>query len=130
LPEYLSQGTEKEFISLRYAARKLYDKALAENKLLAGAAERSGSLNAGLTPASPDETLNFLAMRIAEYIPVFGRKDASPLLSRIEKSDINESSFRDGASALKHHMHPRAIYWNNLAVKKQDFDTQLSRMLA
>jgi len=119
------------FISLRHAARKLYDKALLENKLLARTAEKSGGgINAGLTPASPDETLDFMAIRIAECIPVFGRKDSSPLLSRIEKSDINESSFRDGASVLKNHMHPRAIYWNNLAVKKRDFDAQLSRMLA
>ena len=121
--------TEPEFISLRHAARKLYDKALTENKLLARAAERSGSLNTGLTPASPDETLNFMALRIAESIPVFGRKDPSTLLSRIEKSDIDQSSFRDGANLLKNILYPRAIHWKNLAVKKQDFDAHISKML-
>lgn len=86
-------------------------------------------MNAGLTPASPDETLDFMAIRIAECIPVFGKKDSSTLLLRIEKSDINESSFRDGANVLKNNMHPRLIYWNNLAVKKQDFHAHILSML-
>jgi len=121
--------TDSEFISLRQAARKLYDKALAENKALARAAERSGSLNTGLTPASPDETLNFMAMRIADCIPVFGRKESSTLLLEIEKSDINQSSFRDGANLLKDVLYPRATYWNGLVVKKHDFETHILKML-
>ena len=120
---------DSEFISLRHAARKLYDKALAENKALAREAERSGSLNTGLTPASPDETLNFMAMRIADFIPVFGRKESSTLLLEIEKSDINQSSFRDGANLLKDVLYPRATYWNDLVVKKHDFETQILKML-
>jgi len=121
--------TGPEFISLRHAARKLYDKALAENKLLARAAERSGSLNTGLTPVSPDETLNFMAMRIADCIPVFGKKGSSTLLLEIERSDINQSSFRDGANLLRNVLYPRAIYWNSLAVKKQDFEAHILKML-
>lgn len=118
-----------ELMSLRHAARKLYAKALAENKLLARAAERSGSLNTGLTPASPDETLNFLAMRIADCIPLFGRKNSSTLLARIDKSDIAVSSFRDGANLLKNVLYPRLTYWHALAVKKQDFETHIPKML-
>ena len=122
-------ASEPEFISLRQAARKLYERALAENKLFAGAAERSGSLNAGLTPASPDETLNFMALRIADCIPVFGRKGSSTLLLEIEKSDIGQSSFRDGANVLKNILYPRSTYWSYLAVKKQDFEAHILKML-
>jgi hypothetical protein len=122
-------NTAPEFISLRYAARKLYEKARTANKSLARTAERSGSLNTGLTPASPDETLNFMAMRIADCIPVFGRKGTSTSVSEIEKSDINQSSFRDGAKLLKHVVYPRATYWNDLAVNKQDFETHMVKML-
>jgi hypothetical protein len=120
---------DPEFISLRHAARKLYERARTENQLLARTAERSGSLNTGLTPASPDETLNFMAMRIADHIPVFGRKGPTALLLEIEKSDINQSSFRDGADLLRNVLYPRAIYWNDLAVNKQDFETHISKML-
>lgn len=116
-------------MSLRHAARKLYEKALAQNKSLARAAERSGSLNTGLTPASPDETLNYLALRIADCIPLFGRKDSSTSLARIEKSDLSVSSFREGAHLLKNVLCPRLIYWHDLAVKKQDFEAQISKML-
>ena len=131
--ELLAQGapSEPEFISLRHAARKLYDRALLKNKLLARAAEKSGGgINAGLTPASPDESLEFMAVRIAECIPVFGKKDSSTLLLEIEKSDIDQATFRDGANVLKNTLYPRVIYWKNLAVKKQDFEAQLLQMLS
>lgn len=130
-PQFQTEGTpaERELISLRHAARKLYDKALAENKSLAGAAERSGSLNAGLTPASPDETLHFMAMRIADCISVFGRKGSSTVLAKIAKSDLDASSFRDGANLLRNMLYPRTAYWNDLAVRKQDFETHISKML-
>ena len=68
-------------------------------------------------------------MRIADYIPVFGRKDCLTLLSKIEKSDIDEASFRDGANQLKSILYPRSIYWIDLAVKKQDFVAHISKML-
>ena len=132
-PEFLAPGTpsEPEFISLRHAARKLYEQALLKNKLLARAAEKSGGgINAGLTPASPDESLEFMALRIAECIPVFGRKETSTLLSTIEKSDIDQSTFRDGATVLRNTLYPRAIYWKNLAVKKQDFEAHILKMLS
>ena len=118
-----------DLMSLRHAARKLYEKALAENKFLARAAERSGSLNTGLTPASPDETLNFLAMRIADCIPVFGKKGSSTSLASIDKSDIAAASFRDGANLLKNVLYPRLTYWHDLTVQKQDFEAQISKML-
>lgn len=132
-PQLLTQSTssEPEFISLRHAARKLYDQALLKNKLLARAADKSGGgINAGLTPASPDESLEFMAIRIAECIPVFGKKDSSTLLSKIEKSDIDQSTFRDGANALKNTLYPRVIYWKNLAVRKQDFEAHMLKLLS
>ena len=132
-PEFPAQGipSEPEFISLRHAARKLYDQALLKNKLLACAAEKSGGgINAGLTPASPDESLEFMAIRIAACIPVYGKKDSSTLLLKIEKSDIDQSTFRDGANTLKNILYPRVIYWINLAVKKQDFEAHVLKMLS
>lgn len=131
MPKFLFPETriELEFISLRDAATELYEASRSNKRLLAIMTEQlSGYSDGQMIPGSPDDRLNFLATHISRHIPIYGKKDPSRILEKIDDKELKGASFHDGAMILKDKIYDKSIYWKDLAVKTSEFKAKIEAM--
>lgn len=126
-----SAKIEPVFLSLRDAATRLYESSLTNNTLLATAAERLSGISpiGRITAGSPDDRLDYLATYISRHIPVYGKKPPSGILAKIAASEINRASFNDGAMVLRDNLYNKSIFWTDLAVKSDEFNSKIDEMI-
>jgi hypothetical protein len=121
--------SEPTFIPLRDAARTLYEAARRDGALLATAAERmSGSKDGRITVGSPNDILDFMANHIARHIFVFGKKAPSSLFEQIKNEERGHARFTDGAMVLRDIMYDQSIFWTDLAVRADEFNSFFNDM--
>ena len=124
---HVTKAADNDFISLRDAAIKLYEKARSTDSYLRyGAEGLSRAKGENLTHGSPDEILNYMATHISSYIDIYGKRPPSTISEKIKDLETNQLRFINGATALIHPNKP--ISWDNLLVKACDFNAKLDKM--
>ena len=112
---------EGRLMPLSEAAKKLYEAARQGRIPMAGAETLSGGTWPDIKSGSPEDILNWWAIKIADSnIPIYGRRPPANQLERIPISDRKTFIFKEGATILHH---PADTYsYCDLSIKQKEFE--------
>lgn len=120
----INLGNASEFISMREAARKLYEAAKAGKIPFGEASEKlSGWSGGGPVNGSPDDIVLWWAGHISKELPIYGQRPPSSIFEEIPRRDVNHFIFSEGAAKLKDPIND-SVYYTNLAVRLDALDAQ------
>jgi hypothetical protein len=115
---------QSEFISMKEAARKLYEAARAGKIPYAEGSERlSRWSNDGPSSGSPEDILHGWAVDVSKELPVYGRRPPSSIIEEIPRREVRHFIVSEEATKLKDPINDLA-YYTDLRVKREALDAQ------